>query len=277
MTARPKIASGTILPNTRILAGSGSRISTSSQSSPLAACLCYGQRIIVGASIRVLDRRMDGQEMKALRRSRGMTQNDVAAALGVEQGTVSRWERGVEAPRPANLAGLHKVLLSLRLDGPAKKRVDAILKNSLYQATLVDNQGRMVAFSSIAVDFFRERYDVDLISLLGRPFQTLIDQINQTEVLWPLEQYGLFKGKYLLSRCYTNWHGLITCNEFETVFDNGAFAGTLLYASSRYRIAKNNERNVVKIEVISLDDPGQVVTVYEGRYSEQIHYPDAAV
>lgn len=40
-----------------------------------------------------------GPELKSLRETRGLSQEDVASALGVRLGTYGSWERGTHAPR----------------------------------------------------------------------------------------------------------------------------------------------------------------------------------
>lgn len=41
--------------------------------------------------------------IKQLRESKGWAQIDLALRLGVDQGTVSKWERGISTPRIAQL------------------------------------------------------------------------------------------------------------------------------------------------------------------------------
>lgn len=50
------------------------------------------------------------EKIRALRESKGMTQTELAEALGVDQTTVSAWERGVAEPTLANLRRLADVL-----------------------------------------------------------------------------------------------------------------------------------------------------------------------
>lgn len=44
--------------------------------------------------------------IRTARKSLGLTQSQLATAIGVEQLAVSRWERAVSVPHPANLAAL---------------------------------------------------------------------------------------------------------------------------------------------------------------------------
>ena len=55
--------------------------------------------------------RMDGSAIRQLRRRLGITQRQLADRLNVDQGTISRWERGVEGPRPAREAALRDMLM----------------------------------------------------------------------------------------------------------------------------------------------------------------------
>ncbi len=49
-------------------------------------------------SSRTLLRRALGQRLESLREQAKLSQNALACALGVDRGTVSRWERGVTLP-----------------------------------------------------------------------------------------------------------------------------------------------------------------------------------
>lgn len=55
------------------------------------------------------------KNIKRLRKSRDLTQGDVAKALGVKQGAVSKWEKGKSSPPVAKLPGL-ALLFVVRLD-----------------------------------------------------------------------------------------------------------------------------------------------------------------
>ena len=46
-----------------------------------------------------------GQNLRAARIARELTQRDLAVHLGVYELAVSRWERGISVPNPDNLAG----------------------------------------------------------------------------------------------------------------------------------------------------------------------------
>lgn len=52
---------------------------------------------------------MRARDIRALRRSHGWTQADLAAMLGTDAVTVSRWERGASRPRPSAVARLREL------------------------------------------------------------------------------------------------------------------------------------------------------------------------
>ena len=51
-----------------------------------------------------------GETVRLRREQRGMGQEQLAAALGVRQQTVSRWENGLAVPRPSRVVELARVL-----------------------------------------------------------------------------------------------------------------------------------------------------------------------
>lgn len=59
---------------------------------------------------------MKERAIRALRRRNGWTQVDLAARLGTDAVTVSRWERGVSRPRPSAQARLRELSAPPRSD-----------------------------------------------------------------------------------------------------------------------------------------------------------------
>ena len=55
------------------------------------------------------------EQIKALREKRGWTQLDLATRLGVEQSTVSRWERDISRPIGVYLNFLERLLAGRRV------------------------------------------------------------------------------------------------------------------------------------------------------------------
>ena len=55
------------------------------------------------------------EQIKTLREKRGWTQLDLATRLGVEQSTVSRWERDISRPIGVYLSFLERLLAGRRV------------------------------------------------------------------------------------------------------------------------------------------------------------------
>ena len=55
------------------------------------------------------------EQIKSLREKRGWTQLDLATRLGVEQSTVSRWERDLSRPIGVYLSFLERLLAGRRV------------------------------------------------------------------------------------------------------------------------------------------------------------------
>jgi transcriptional regulator with XRE-family HTH domain len=55
------------------------------------------------------------ERIKTLREKRGWTQQDLATRLGVEQSTVSRWERDMSRPLGVYLSFLERLLAGRRV------------------------------------------------------------------------------------------------------------------------------------------------------------------
>ena len=84
-----------------------------------------------------------GEKILALRKARGMSQEDLAAALGVTRQTVSRWEVGSALPDAENL-----LQLSLLFEVSA----DYLLRDEEVDATPAPTADRGPATKDMAVD-----------------------------------------------------------------------------------------------------------------------------
>lgn len=79
---------------------------------------------------------MNPQAIRALRRRHQWTQSDLAARLGTDAVTISRWERGVAHPRPSaqlRLRGLANLVpdVGSMIDEIGAERVTRLLKREL--------------------------------------------------------------------------------------------------------------------------------------------------
>lgn len=70
------------------------------------------------------------EAIRAARRKQGWTQVELAAHLAVDQSVISRWERGLERPRPAHVIDLLLVFpaLLLSLDPDEVRRLQELTR-----------------------------------------------------------------------------------------------------------------------------------------------------
>lgn len=72
---------------------------------------------------------MDRQEIKALRETLGLSQQELGVKLGLAAITVSRWERGTSQPRREALKGLEQ----LRREASKPAREEALVKKVISE------------------------------------------------------------------------------------------------------------------------------------------------
>ena len=76
-----------------------------------------------------------GERISIMRRSRGMTQKELAAKLGVRQGTVAMWETGKNEPSLetlSHLADIFNVPMSAMLSAEEQVRILGTLSKTDY-------------------------------------------------------------------------------------------------------------------------------------------------
>jgi transcriptional regulator with XRE-family HTH domain len=105
-----------------------------------------------------------GPALRRLRRLRDMKQAHAAELLGVSQATVSRWERGLQAPGEAELVRLRRLLA-----GEAQPFADQALKRLVETSPeplhLIRDADHALLCASSAR---RRRWRVDVDALVGR-------------------------------------------------------------------------------------------------------------
>jgi transcriptional regulator with XRE-family HTH domain len=83
--------------------------------------------------------------LKELRRVRNVSQVELARQLGVDQASVSRWERGLTEPHFELRRTLDGLARDLGL--PVLDDVATVVRSSPFPMVLVDSQGRVIAAS----------------------------------------------------------------------------------------------------------------------------------
>lgn len=90
---------------------------------------------------------MDGARIRALREARGLTQEQLASALGVGQRTIGNWERGDTIPR--NRLGMIERFFGDELhpdvEDPLRSASEIALLTELLRRAGLREQGRSVA------------------------------------------------------------------------------------------------------------------------------------
>ena len=69
-----------------------------------------------------MNKKQSAQLMRAVRKSLGLTQEKMAARLGVSFPTINRWENGRSQPSPLALQRIEQILEEMGKDGKALKK-----------------------------------------------------------------------------------------------------------------------------------------------------------
>ncbi len=192
-----------------------------------------------------------------------MTQNDVAAALQVDQGTVSRWERGKESPRPNNLAALRDLIQS-DSEKRSKSRLRAYMSGNMYSIMFLNTRARIAKASPLCVEHYFKGFGLDIADHFGKTFYRHTELVGRDHLNQLVSESNALKGDTLLVRTWSNVRGVASCNVFEPIFEHGTFVGTAGYLASQHRIESNNEITLEKVEVIFAEAPEHVEVLLEG-------------
>lgn len=205
---------------------------------------------------------MEGRTIRERRRSLGLTQQALADLLDVDQGTVSRWERGVERPRPARVARLHDLIG--RSDARHLARSLAMLRNDLLPATLLDARLVLTQGSGQAVRHYRER-GRDFGSLLGMSFDAFADRSGMPEVTDYLAEADYRRGGAFVFRFSVNNRGRGHTTIAEPLFDDGDFIGSFHYVTSYFEMPDRGGVSLERVDFISAVGDGGRVELMRGR------------
>lgn len=128
-----------------------------------------------------------GERIKQLRRTRHLTQQDLAERLGIDQGAISRWERGHIIPSARYRQELEKVLEAplTEVDQPLLDSVNRDLHFSL----VLNCELQILAASetTLAVNGCRSRNE-----LLGASYMPLLNETARSLYNW-LNESGAFE------------------------------------------------------------------------------------
>lgn len=197
-----------------------------------------------------------------------MTQRQLAERLQVDQGTVSRWERGTDTPRPAREAMLRDLLLKGE-EKTALAQTLAIVRHDFLSrpTSFLDTKLRVAEMSRTGKAFLRRRgYDPQ--NLIGQDVDSWSERFDLPDFPELLRSSGLLNGNALLMRFVRNdrGHGHVTV--YEPVFAEGDLIGILNYVTLEFEFLENNESTLELIQVVPAANPGQIETLFKGARSD---------
>ena len=154
-----------------------------------------------------------------------MTQHELTERMNVDQGTISRRERGMESPRPARRAALNDLLLQDE-SRRAMQRALAIVRQDYMPSTLLDGRLRLAEVSESITRPFLSR-DLDPDRLIGLSVESVSERWGMPYLYETLSQSGLLEGDALLYRFVRNHHGHGHATVYEPIFEDGRLVGIL--------------------------------------------------
>lgn len=210
---------------------------------------------------------MDGAAIRRLRRRVGLTQRDLAERLNVDQGTVSRWERDVDTPRPRREADIRGLLLKAEENRLLTRNL-SIVRLNLMPSTLLDRRLRLIEASESALEHYRRR-GIDPAALFGKTFDSYAHRVGFPELLKHLQTAGLMSGHALMFRFTMNFQGAGHTTTWEPLIEDGNVVGVLNYASSYFDFPANAERSLERVDFVPTDGQ-ELITLHHGPRAELI-------
>ena len=215
-----------------------------------------------GALARVTESTFMGtDDIRSMRRRLGLTQSELADALGVDQASVSRWERAADAPRPHRLAQIRDLLLRDDRER-ARRRQIAIVEHNLHPATIVDERMRLVRMSNRALVHFATTRGVDASGDVGRHLGFHGETVSNSEFCSHFLDGRLRPHEIVMGRILVNLRGLGSICEVEPIFRDARFAGLVYYQSGTCEAPPFDGFRVERTEILTLDDPSGFTTVF---------------
>lgn len=206
---------------------------------------------------------MDGHLIKRLRAGLGLTQTQLAEIVQVDQGTVSRWERGVERPRPRYLA----VLRDLSLQDEAarhRRKCLAMLRNNVVPCVLLDRECRLLEISELGVRHYREKHGVDIRKQIGTTMESHADRVGIPENWTYMRRSGLLTGDAMLVRTAINVRGHGHQTLYEPIIEDSEVVGVFGTLIREVPLPGNDEVSVERFDVMRADSLDGMMALHRG-------------
>jgi transcriptional regulator with XRE-family HTH domain len=137
--------------------------------------------------------RIGDRDIVALREQLGVSQAELGRRLGVDQATVSRWERGLQAPEPRLQVRLSELMYRLTQSRGLRPEI-ALVEHSPFPMAIISRDWTVIALS----DAILLRTDETL-----RPNQKDLKQeatADMEQAISLLQEHGFFEGKVSAAR-----------------------------------------------------------------------------
>lgn len=207
---------------------------------------------------------MDGAEIRRLRRRAGLTQEALAERVGVEQGTVSRWERDIERPCPRSANALRNLLL-VDLERSVALRQIALIRNNLVTGGMIDCGLRLKEINDRALRFYLKRENYDVRNDLGISLEQQMLDRDAVAGWKVLQASGLLKGKALLVRMFHSAEDLSHLTHYEPLYEDGEFAGVVAYIVRSVAVpVEPSAPRLRYADALHLDDLAKMVVLHRG-------------
>lgn len=211
---------------------------------------------------------MEGEAIKNLRRRLGVTQQQLGDRLGVDQATVSRWERGVENPRPSR----QKLLRTILLRDEEKRFLDrslSIVRNDLMVSTLVDARLNLSELSASSENYFVKR-GRDPDAIVGMHIDSYADRFGLPDMRSLIVQSGLLTGECLMFRFTVTGNSMGNTTVWEPLFHDGEFRGMINFLVAEFEVPFSGATTVETAECIRIEDPAGVCPLYRGERADLV-------
>jgi transcriptional regulator with XRE-family HTH domain len=209
---------------------------------------------------------MEGEAIRNLRRRLGITQQQLGDRLGVDQATVSRWERGVENPRPSR----QKILRTILIHDEEKRFLDrslSIVRNDLMVSTLVDAKLHLSELSASSENYFRRR-GRDPEQITGMHMHRYAERYGLPEMLDLVDKAGLLTGDAMMFRFTVTGNGLGNTTVWEPLFYDGEFHGMINSLVTEFEVPYSEPTIVEMAECIRTEDPAKTVSLFRGERAD---------
>lgn len=231
-------------------------------------CVCAGgclTRSCIGAAS-VGDRDLEGKTIRRLRTGRGLTQGQLAEILDVGQGTVSRWERSIERPRPRYVAALRDLFLR---DDEARfrSRCMALMRNNLVAAGLMDVKTgcRLSSISSLGAQHYLRKHGIDIRRQIGTiTMESHADRVGLPEWWEAMAASGLLKGEAIAARMAMNIRGQGHVTLYEPIMDEGEVVAVFCALQKELVLPDNDEVSLERFDVLHADSPDRLLSLHGG-------------